>query len=81
MDEELRERCVEFGMRLKELRLERGIAQEKLAELAGLDRTYVSQVERGRRNATLGTIHKLAGALGVQPSELMLPAHSCDPPY
>lgn len=71
MDEKLRGVCVEFGLRLRELRLERGVAQEKLAELAGLDRTYVSQVERGRRNATLGTIRKLADALGVPPAELL----------
>ncbi|MDZ4178675.1 MAG: helix-turn-helix transcriptional regulator, partial [Coriobacteriia bacterium] len=45
-----------FGRRLKELRLERGLSQEKLAHLSGLDRTYISQAEQGRRNTTLMTM-------------------------
>lgn len=63
--------CTEFGQRLRELRLERGLSQEKLGELAGLDRTYVSSAEAGRRNVSLKTIHKLAGALEVMPRDLM----------
>ena len=42
-----------FGARLKSIRLDQGISQEKLAELAELHRTYVSSVERGQRNVTL----------------------------
>lgn len=60
-----------FGIRLRSLRLERGLSQERLGELAGLDRTYVSQAEAGRRNVTLMTIHKFAKALGVRPDELL----------
>ena len=60
-----------FGHRLRELRHERGLSQEALGQAAGLDRTYVSQVEAGRRNVTLITIHKLATALGVEPRDLL----------
>jgi transcriptional regulator with XRE-family HTH domain len=54
-----------FARRLRQLRTERGLSQEKLAERAGLDRTYVSGCERGRRNATLRTLARLAAALEV----------------
>jgi len=54
-----------FGDRVRELRRERGLSQEGLAHVAGLDRTYVSGVERGRRNISLDNIHKLASALEV----------------
>lgn len=63
--------CTEFGERLRELRLERGLSQEKLGELAGLDRTYVSSAEAGRRNVSLKTIYKLAEALGVDAKNLL----------
>jgi transcriptional regulator with XRE-family HTH domain len=62
---------VRFGERLREVRLEVGVSQEKLAELAGLHRTYVSTVERGLRNISLLNIDKLARALGVTLAELM----------
>ena len=52
-----------FATRLRALRLERGLSQEALADLAQLDRTYVSSCEAGRRNVTLRTICRLAGAL------------------
>lgn len=68
---EERNPCTQFGERLRELRLERGFSQEKLGELAGLDRTYISSAERGRRNVTLKAIHKLADALGVSPADLL----------
>jgi transcriptional regulator with XRE-family HTH domain len=68
---EERNPCTEFGQRLRVLRLERGLSQEKLGELAGLDRTYISSAEAGRRNVSLKTIHKLADALGVAANELL----------
>lgn len=61
---------VEFGRRVKTLRLERRMSQERLGLMAGLDRTYISQTEAGRRNVTLVTIHKLADALGVEVASL-----------
>lgn len=60
-----------FGLRLRELRHARGLSQESLAELAGLDRTYVSSCERGHRNISLENIYRLAAALGVEPAELL----------
>lgn len=60
-----------FGRRLREIRRQQGVSQEKLAALAGLHRTYVSSVERGQRNISLLNIEKLATALGVRMSTLM----------
>jgi transcriptional regulator with XRE-family HTH domain len=62
---------VRFGKRLREIRTRKGISQEKLAELAGLHRTYVSSVERGERNISLVNIESLAEALGVPMAALM----------
>jgi len=53
------------------VREKKGISQEKLAELAGLHRTYVSNVERGRCNISLLNIEKLAVALEVPMGKLM----------
>jgi transcriptional regulator with XRE-family HTH domain len=62
---------VRFGQRLRAVRERVGVSQEKLAEMASLHRTYVSSVERGKRNISLLNIEKLAGALGVTLAELM----------
>ena len=62
---------VRFGSKLRKVREKQGISQEKLAELAGLHRTYVSSVERGQRNISLVNIEKLAVALGVTMGKLM----------
>ncbi len=62
-----------FGARVRELRRARGVSQEELADEAGLDRTYVSGVERGRRNISLVNIHRRAAALGGEPAELLRP--------
>ena len=63
----------QFGKHLRELRLERKLSQEKLAELADLHRNYVGGVERGERNVSLINIVKLAHALAVKPSKLIEP--------
>jgi transcriptional regulator with XRE-family HTH domain len=57
---------------LKRLRLKKGISQERLALDAGIDRTYVSRIERGLENCTLGIVEKLADALGHHVSEMLL---------
>jgi len=59
-----------FADHLRELRDRRNLSQQRLSELAGLNRNYVSDVERGRRNPCLGNIVKIAEALDVSPSEL-----------
>ena len=55
----------EFGKRVRELRARSGISQELLADRAGLDRTYISGVERGERNISILNIEKIASALNV----------------
>ena len=62
-----------FGERLRELRTKRDLSQEHLAELAGLDRNYIGQIERAERNVALVNIVKIAKALGVEPGELFAP--------
>lgn len=60
-----------FGTRLRELRVARGwSSQEAFALHAGLDRTYVSGIESGRRNPTLDVLARIAGALNLPLSEL-----------
>ncbi|MBS0196238.1 MAG: helix-turn-helix transcriptional regulator [Planctomycetes bacterium] len=61
----------DFGTRVREIRLSRGLSQEQLGFKADLHRTAVSFIERAQRSATLETIEKLARALQVEPSELM----------
>jgi len=60
-----------FGLVLKQVRVEYPLSQEKLASLSNLDRTYISLMERGKRNPSLETIFALALALEVLPSELI----------
>lgn len=62
---------LQFGQALKEARLIKGMSQEELALESELDRTYVSMLERGVKNPTLGTISKLARSLGMTPLQLV----------
>ena len=59
-----------FAERVRFLREEQDISQEKLAESAGLHRTYIGMVERLERNPSLICIHKIANGLGVDVKEL-----------
>ena len=60
-----------FARNLRKARNARRLSQEVLAHEAGVDRTYVSALERGVYNATIVMVAKLAKALGVEPSELL----------
>ena len=62
-----------MAFNLKRLRTSAGISQEELAERASLHRTYVSSVERARRNVSLENIFQIAEALGTSPAELLKP--------
>ena len=54
-----------FATNVKKYRIEKGLSQEALAELAGLHRTYVSAVERERRNISINNIENIANALNI----------------
>ena len=62
-----------LAFNLKRLRTSAGISQEELAERAGLHRTYISSVERAKRNVSLENIFLIAGALGTTPAALLQP--------
>ena len=59
-----------FWQKVRDLRKEKWISQEKLAEKAKLHRTYIWMIERGERNVTIENIEKLAKALGVSMQDL-----------
>lgn len=60
-----------FGDRLRKLRLERGLTQEELADIAGMHFTYIGQIERGIRNPSLINLEKIAKALKIRAGELL----------
>lgn len=60
-----------FGAAVRMLRSERGIAQESLANLAGIERSHMGKVERGEHMPTLAIIFKIASALGCSTATLM----------
>lgn len=62
---------IRFAENMKRERVSQGLSQEKLAELAGLHRTYVSQVERGVTSISLDNVEKLAVALGRDEESLL----------
>ena len=61
----------QFGRKLKALRERRGVSQAELADRAGLSREYVNKLEAGKYDPTLGTLGRLAKALGVTERELL----------
>ncbi|OQX80232.1 MAG: hypothetical protein B6D64_03535 [Bacteroidetes bacterium 4484_276] len=60
-----------FGKIIKKLRLERNLSQESLAFDADIDRTYISNIEKGERNISIEVAYKLANALQISFSELI----------
>ncbi len=63
--------CKKVGQNIKKYRLERGFSQEDLAFESGLHRTYISSLERGKRNATIVVIGQIADALKINPALLL----------
>ena len=59
-----------IGQRIRNYRVEKGLSQEKLAELSGCHPTYIGQVERGEKNATLESIAKIASAMNISLAKL-----------
>ncbi len=64
-------RLVAFGERVRQIRKEKGLSQEALADLSGIDRSYMGHIERGDQNITLTKIHQIADALGVLVTDLL----------
>lgn len=69
--ESLRALRENFGARCRELRVATGLSQEAFARRAEIDRTYYTSIELGARNVTIGTVAKIADALGVTMSDLL----------
>ena len=59
-----------FGLVIKELRLEKGLSQESLANQSDIDRTYISDIEKGERNISLKIIERLSKTLQISLSGL-----------
>lgn len=59
-----------FGKKISELRREKGFSQEKLALEANIDRTYISDIEKGNRNISLEILDKLSKALKIHISQI-----------
>ncbi|MFZ5365659.1 MAG: helix-turn-helix domain-containing protein [Patescibacteria group bacterium] len=62
---------IQFGKKLREARLKKKLSQGDVAKILGVHRTYISGLERGRRNPSLLTVQKIAKALGVPVENLL----------
>ena len=62
---------IQFGKRVREERMKRGISQERLGELAKVHRTYIGMIERAEKNITLVNMEKIAKALGKKINDLI----------
>jgi len=60
-----------FGLRVRELRIEKGWTQEDLAEYTGFHRTYIGMIERGERNLSLENVEKFADTFKLSISQLL----------
>lgn len=61
-----------FGKNVKDLRLKKGLSQEKFAEQCGLHRTYISDIECFQRNVSLENVKRIAEALEIEPYRLLI---------
>ena len=62
---------LQVGLNFRRLRKERGLTQERVAELTGVSQQYISDLERGERNPTVLTLHELTGPLSAKPKDLL----------
>ncbi len=69
---------ITFATNVRRARTQLGISQEKLAELSGLHRTFVSSVERGERNISVDNMERVASALRVKLAILLTPTPIID---
>lgn len=63
----------DFGEQLARVRKKRNLTQEQLADLVDVHRTYIGFIEQGKRNPSIGNIHKMANALKVSLKDLFKP--------
>lgn len=75
-----RDRHVQFGQRVRRLRRERGLSQERLAELAGCDRQSINRIENAAYTTSLHRLLMLADALGVPAADLLAEPAPADQP-
>lgn len=61
-----------FGDNVREIRIQKNLSQEKLAELSGLHRTYISGIERCGRNISLENVQRIADALEIEAYKLLV---------
>ncbi len=61
----------QFGKRVREERLQKGMSQERLGQLAKVHRTYIGMIERAEKNITLTNMEKIAKALGMKIGNLV----------
>lgn len=61
---------IELGKRIRTIRKENGISQERLAFLSGTDRSYMGRIERGEKNISVTKIYQICNALNISPKEL-----------
>lgn len=62
---------IKFGKKVRDLRINKGISQEQLADLSDVHRTYIGMIERAEKNVTLTSIQKIASGLGVKITDLL----------
>lgn len=62
---------LQFGKKLREVRLKKKLSQGDIARNLGVHRSYISGLERGRRNPSLLTVQKIAKAIGISAKELL----------
>ncbi|NLI59574.1 MAG: helix-turn-helix transcriptional regulator [Clostridium sp.] len=61
-----------FGTNLKKYRTQLGVSQEKFAEMCGLHRTYISDIERFQRSIALDNVEKISKALGIEAYKMFM---------
>ena len=67
----MKNEVIQFGKKLKEVRLKKKLSQGDVSRILGVHRSYISGLERGRRNPSLLTVQKVAKALGVNVGDLI----------
>ena len=70
MTEEETKELIKLGEKLRAFRLDKGLSQEKFSELSGLDRTYVSGLERGKRNPSFIILKRIVEILEIPLNQL-----------